>query len=211
MEYGIQTSDADLELPFEDALALQLVEDLLPEMTKEEMQCALLSRHSMTDAFGGDDPWEFIEGQDVEEVCTSTDRKFLKGEQDRLKKVIQERRQTREKIVAAVGHKFSKSGKVSGKSVGKRSKAPSAKLLDRWWASIPGDPSFVEDNLPPGGRVSTDHWCGRFKVSYQGQSNSISWTVRGMQEAGLECLRVLWKWHQERTGEPAPIPLVLEA
>lgn len=207
IEYGIVSQDTDLQLPLEDALAMQLVEDIIPDLTAEDMQRAMLARHSLAEAFGGEDPWEFIEGHDIEEVCSTSDKKFLKGEHDRLNKLRRERQDIHEKIVAVVSEKFAKKGPVQKRR--KVNPPGSAKRgsLDRWWASVPGDPAFVEAHMPPGARISTDHWCGRFKVAYHAKSKSVSWTTRGMPSAGLECLRVLWEWHTERTGEAPPFSL----
>ena len=78
----------------------------------------------------------------------------------------------------------------------------------RWWATVPGDASFVERWRPPRGSCVTDHNNGRFLVAYPGRCRiSISWTQRGREAASMAAVRQLWSWHTEATGIPCPLPV----
>ena len=83
--------------------------------------------------------------------------------------------------------------------------------VDRWWNKLEGDADFIMKWLPPAPahcRVHLDQLAGRFFVHYNDRDRvSVAWTKRGLRDAQMEALRVLWHYHELETGEQCPIPL----
>ena len=196
--------DVDEGFDAETWLADQLSMDCLPKATPEELCEAINTRITATED-NNIEPWDFIRDVDVEDVVSSSDKKKLREQAAKNKTQSEVNQKLKTCVAQAICKQFGlKTLNLGGKKfkpiVGKAA-------IDRWWASIPGDASFLMSNKPEPGRVFTDNWNGRFRVSYRDETpRSISWTKVGAHVASIEALRVLWHWHRKYTGEDIPLP-----
>jgi hypothetical protein len=74
----------------------------------------------------------------------------------------------------------------------------------RWWNTVFGDTSFIEQALPAAAKVFTDHANGRWRLQYGARDTSFSWAQRGVQRAATMVLCQAWGWHTEAIGEQPP-------
>ena len=199
--------EADEHLSYEDALAMSLVCKKLPDVAPSELEQALRTRRAITDGSMGEDPWQFVSCEDLEEVVSLSEKKLLRQKKQDADKQVEKRRSVQVGIKAAVCKRFKiKVIPAAKELVGQKPLV--GKAADRWWSTVAGDASFIEQWMPPGSRVFTDHWNGRFRVSLRHHAaRSVSWTSRGMQAASLQALRLLWGWQHADKGEHCPIPL----
>ena len=99
--------------------------------------------------------------------------------------------------------------KGHGKGGGAAAPAPAPVILPkiRWTAlkndSMESATNFIHINKPPTRcGAKADPVTGRFILVYPGAGiRSVSWSRRGMKQCVAECLKVLWEWHGDWTGE----------
>jgi len=75
---------------------------------------------------------------------------------------------------------------------------------ERWWSTVFGDTSFIEQALPAVAKVFTDHASGRWRLQCGARDKSFSWTQRGVQRAATMVLCLAWEWNTEAIGEQPP-------
>ena len=63
-----------------------------------------------------------------------------------------------------------------------------------------GDNAYLTKWLPPGADVYTDDLNGRWKITSQNKTKSVSWTTRGMRRGSLLSLRFAWDAYKEMLG-----------
>jgi hypothetical protein len=197
-----------------DVLALNLCSHYIKDLTEPLAKHIMTYRAARTDAALESD---FIDAPiDIEAMLDVGERKDMKAANDYGEELKQNK-------VSAAKHRVSCLAAVTKKFVGvKKAKkvvcpiATKAKELKlhtvagktRWWASLVGDKTYIDEFRPPTGRVAVDDANGRFLVTYSGgKRKSVSWTKVGLQAASVNALALLWGWHHEATDEICPLPL----
>jgi hypothetical protein len=79
---------------------------------------------------------------------------------------------------------------------------------DRRFTSIVADASDIEERYSRSGSIDIDIANGRMLLPYAGGTRCfVSWTHRGVESASTAALQTRWRWHEEATGGPCPLPL----
>jgi hypothetical protein len=217
-EKHLQMLAADRELDAGDAvavidqethLAMVLVKDILLDIDEDQLAHALMQRDFASDADLASDPWRHLDGGDLAEMVSPSDKKTVHEYALDLEKKLARRTKLAGAIKAAVALACATRAEKKGKVSKKKALAPkpgSAGCDGRWWASVVGDLDWVLANKPGPGRVIVDDWNGRYRISYPGVlgDKSISWTKRSVQLAAAEAVRQLWEWHTQATGQEGP-------
>ena len=67
-----------------------------------------------------------------------------------------------------------------------------------WWATVVGDPSFLEQWKPPPANIHTNFGSGAWEVAYPSCGRtSVSWTRRCPEAATQICLKWLWEKNKD--------------
>ncbi|CAK0907878.1 unnamed protein product, partial [Prorocentrum cordatum] len=191
--FGLRKAAAPQEcvggLDYETSLAVCLMKEIKPTMTQEESHLALQKRIGHK----AEEDWtEHINIDDVEKVVSSGDKDQLK-KFDAGQQANKALREALHSALEAVTKDMFKKGPAAKGAAKKPVAAPNAAS---WWATVRGDPAWLEKNRPPVGSVHVDDIAGRFQLAYPGQgTKSVAWTRRGMELANVEACRVLWSWH----------------
>ena len=78
----------------------------------------------------------------------------------------------------------------------------------RWWNSVEGSDVWINKWKPATSRVDVDDANGRFLLYFPNRDRrSVSWTARGMKEASLVALQILWGFAWKDLGHKCPTPL----
>ena len=197
----------DHDMKNEDCLAMIASAAICPDMEPHHLAHALFTRGRLHDETNEDEPWDFISSDDVQEVLTSSDKKVVK--ERRLQVEVTKANRSHQKSAITDGIcKHYKLKELKGPAAYTCKKVTTKAATERWWSSIGGDADFLERHKPSIAHVFCDNWNGRFRVTYPGvKPKSVSWTLRGVHSASMECLVFLWAMHKHLTGEDPPIPL----
>lgn len=192
---------------------MELVDRLLPKLREDEFMSIMHSRLRDHTTVMDDTIEEYINDDMVRDVLRDQDKDAMKSILNKRGESLSFRRKEPASIKESVARKFAERPKslqaklTDVATLAKKSKVGTAVGNQRWWASVTGDISFINQWRPPIGGVTMDSPNGRFLLTYPGQHRrSISWTCRGADVATLDCLRQLWSWHVEATGQPCPLP-----
>ena len=205
----LDAGDAVAAIDQETHLAMVLVKDILPDIDEDQLAHALMQRDFASDADLASDPWRHLDGGDLAEMVSPSDKKTVHEYALDVEKKLVRRTKLVGAIKAAVAlacaPRAEKKGKVPKKKA-LTSKPGAAGCDGRWWSSVVGDLDWVLANKPGPGRVIVDDWNGRYRISYPGVlgDRSISWTKRSVQLAAAEAVRQLWEWHTQATGQEGP-------
>jgi hypothetical protein len=187
--------------------AAELVNMILPDLPVKELEMALRKRVEEDFVEAEELFNEVVQSELLEDCVNGSDRKEVKSHMTR--------RETKKRDRVKV---LSKVEGIARLVCDKRPKAPKKKLTaaaeeataatiggeSRWWASVPGDYSYVQGLLPSFAHCFVDDANGRYVVTYRAQRKSYSWTQRGVVEAARCVLRTAWEWHELATGEVCP-------
>ena len=191
-----------------DHLALSLTRSLLPDLPEAEAQEIMHLRMEMeTEPSLKDNFDEAVDAEVLLDVGAKDDHKAAseyKAEREKATHHHQRRRAAVDGlIVKSYGSKKAPKPAKLGTAVAAY-KIHTKTGAERWWNTVFGDTSFIEQALPAAAKVFTDHANGRWRLQYGARDKSFSWTQRGLQRAATMVLCQAWEWHTEATGEQPP-------
>lgn len=199
------------ERDYEVDLAISLMEQFLPQMTKESAGEYLRARSvaGETESSNADVLEQFTSSEMLEDIAGRSEKKFCSDLAKDAKRSKCRQEDICKKIGVTLENKFRK-GQPKKAKVSKEAKAFAKNTTSdpndsRWRNTIKGDPAFMHQHAPPIGQVCVDDNNGRFLLTYTGfPRKSVSWTQRGCNQATIECLRWWWHFHRLATGQEAP-------
>lgn len=209
-ELCVQTTQFTSKANFRDTLVLALAMALLGNMSETD-GLELLRRASAS-----------TEGPLEESMCELTDEvvhdSMLISEQADTLQLLKEHRKITEcrisarQSIATACKTFFPEAKtaaqegvkkaVAKKAAQKQAAKEAADRRERFFSALSSAPrNLFRAEMPPGGSCIEDIPSGRFLFTYPGCTRrSVSWTLRGEQEAVRMTLHQLWSWHCDRIG-----------
>ena len=153
----------------------------------------------------------FVTSEIMEDMISPGDKSHLRSLLKTCKQSSEKKRTSLGKVDKLIGWSYpSKGAKPLKKAKATPKSAAALKLAkklsdDRWWASVPGDPSMLTQFAPPRGAFVMDPGNGMILITYPHRARkSVSWTKRGTKVAALIALKTWWQHHTEATGEEPP-------
>ena len=163
--------DAVAAIDQETHLAMVLVKDMLPDIDEDQLAHALMQRDFASGADLASDPWRHLDGGDLAEMVSLSDKKTVHEYALDVEKKLVRRTKLVGAIKAAVALACAPRAEKKGKVPKKKAltlKPGAAGCDGRWWSSVVGDLDWVLANKPGLGRVIVDDWDGRYRNSYLG-------------------------------------------
>lgn len=201
----------DSDVTFEDHLAMDLMRRVDNTMTEGEVVSAMLQRVIKMTPDASSPELEEIPPEWLEDVALRGDvqktKDFNKSSALQSKTRAKRVESTARSVRAAFGGKQLKPSCAIAKAASKlRMNTAAGKA--KWFNAITAQDDFLRKWSPEPARICTDDRNGRFLLHYgEFDRRSVSWTVRGVPEATLSALKILWGWHTLSTGAECPIPL----
>jgi hypothetical protein len=187
--------------------AAELANMILPDLPVKDLEMALRSWVE-EDFIEAEELFnEVVQSELLEDCVKGSDRKEVKSHMTRRETRKRDRVEVLNKVEGIARFVVDKRPKAPKKKLTKAAEKAKAATIGgdgRWWASIPGDYSYVQGLLPSVAHCFVDDANGRYVVTYRAQRKSYSWTQRGVVEAARLVLRTAWQWHELATGEVCP-------
>lgn len=201
------TSDGIL---VEDALAASLILVVRPKVTRAEL-CEAMHARKLIECGAEPANDDELSQSVMDDVLNPSDRQHIVSGKQKLveeRKKRADRHDRVQKVVAMFIAKLPKPRSQKDKYATKVDKIAREKAA-RWWSALVACPAAVQQWKPDSCFVIFDQNNGRFLFRHaliKGQRRSISWTVRGMESAVVESLRIMWAWEREVNGTECPLP-----
>lgn len=197
----------------ETFMAAEMMKHILPTLDQSTATEILMARLQQDTSQCDAKLTEFATDEMIGDVVLAGDQRKIKRFVEDMEAATSKRSQLKPKVIEHAHKVFPRKGRApAASSVAKAAEKlqiHTSRGSERWWANIKTEKDFLDKWRPCRGTVIVDNNNGRFLLVYPNMKRrSVSWTLRGIEAARLESLRILWQWHESVTPEVCPLPAV---